>query len=222
MYKYIGIFLRSAGNVSHQNRKEYLKSLYGDCYAQKFGMVDKFVKAVGYNDIYEDMVSGFPTIHEAKIPSPEGYKMPESLLKEGLHIDLGPCNVAKFVVPLGKEEHTDKKFSYSHKVLCKKFVEFLRKVYPELKIEMELLENVEIPLKDFALDYFYQSMDIGGIPYCAEFSSHRLLKDNELNEVDQVLREVFKFPFEISQHYCETCAKHHADHPYHIEIEYGV
>lgn len=221
MYKYIEILLKAAWPVNHMKRKEYLRSFYGSCQAHRFGMVDKFVKAVGYNDIFEDMVSQYPVILPAKVQSPDDYTTPEQLLKQGLHIDLNPFNVVKFVVPLGKEEHPDKRFSYSHKTLCKKFAEFLAKVYPELTVEMKLLKDYDVSLQDFALDYFYQCMDVDGTPYTAEFSSHRLLESQEIYTVEKTLKELYKFPFKITQNYCETCAERHADHPYHVEVEYG-
>lgn len=220
MSKYIQIFMKAAEPISHRKRKEYLDSLYGNCYEHRFGMIEKFVKAVGYNDILTDMVSDFPSVFDAKIKSPEDYTMPDDLLREGLHIDLGPRRIAQFVIPMGSQKHPDRRFSYSHKVLCGKFVNFLRKVYPELCIEAKVIEDYEMSLKDFTLDFFYKSMDVNGIHFTIEFAAHRLLENDEIASIEKVLKEAFDYPVKVSQYYCETCEKYHPGHPYHTEIEY--
>lgn len=220
MYKFVCISLKSSQLVTHQERKKYIKSFYNDCYNKKFGMIEKFVKAVGFNNILDDYVTDYPTVNLAKVKSSEEYTDPCTLLSNGMHIDLDKYGIIKFVIPMGKEVHPNSEFSYSHKKLCEKFYNFLKKVYPHLNITYTLLENYRPILRTFALDYFYQNMSESDIHYTVEFSSHRMLNEEEKEYIYNVLREWVKYPFHINQYYCETCKSYHKDSPYHIEIEY--
>jgi hypothetical protein len=173
-----------------------------------------------FKNVVDDWHTANPTIYPAKVKSPDNYIAPQMLFFKHMWVDLSPNGIVKFVVPMGFEKHFIDDYSYEHKDICEKFVRFLEKVYPDTNIEMTYLENFEYSAKDFVLNNFYQSLDFEEDLYTVECSSHRLLTEEEIQEIYEILNACLRYGWKISQYYCEVCKEYHPDAPYHIEIEY--
>lgn len=217
---YFVLYMKSHNEVSDMDRKKYLNSLYGDCMNHKYGMLEKFNKAVGYGDLDDDIVKEYPVVNSAKVKSPESYKTPLSLLYEGLHIDLEKKGILKFVLRDETFKHPIEKYSYSTYELLEKLQKFLSKVYSNVVFEIKSQKEYRPKLKIFILDWFYRNMGLGDIYYTVELSSHRLLSQSEISFIENRLKQLYKYPFHIEQYWCETCYGYHKESPYHIEIVY--
>lgn len=218
----ICLYMKADKAVTHEQRKKYISALCGDYLGHKLGFVRKFNNAIGYKAVVDDYISDPNGIINAKVEVGEEYNAPQRIILENMHADFTKFGVVKFVVPVMHVEcKAAPEYSYDTEEIMQKFAKYLQKVFPQMTITMEKKNRVSTTLRSFALDWFYQGMDItGNIPYTVEFSAHRMLNDDEVNSIMKVLKKAFKYPFKISQHWCETCAEHDKDHPYHIEIEY--
>lgn len=217
---YYILYMRSNETVDDITRKKFMDSLYGDYLNRKYGMLDKFNKAIGFGDLVDDYVKSYPTITPAKITSPEDYKYPSELLSEATHIDLEKKGILKFVVEDKEYKHTISKYNYSAYDILKKFEKFLSKVYSDAVFDIQYQEKYCPKLKIVILDWFYKGMSSDDIPYTAELSSHRLLSKAEISFIENRLKQFHKSPFHIEQYWCKTCYGYHKESPYHIEIVY--
>lgn len=220
MNKYIQITMKSNDFVSHNERKAYLKSFYGSTSERKKGSIQKFCNAIGFKPVMDDYMSDYPIIHTAVVESPDTYTTPEMLLYKSIWVDLSKNGIVKFVVPMGKEEHPDSHYSYTHEELCKQFVKFMKKIYPTVNIEMTYISSFRYTVKTFVLNYFYQSMNFKDDIYTVECSSHRLLTDKEMEQIYKDMDGATEYKWHIEQFYCETCKSYHTHAPYHIEVVY--
>lgn len=217
---YIQISLKSNNKVSHIERKKYLKSFYGSVYDKKKGSVTKFCTSIGFKPVMDDYHTDYPIIHPAEIKSPDTYVSPEDMLYRHIWVDLSSNGVLKFVVPMGEQVHPNKKYSYSHKDICEQFVKFLNKVYPNLKVEMKIVDSFRYTVKTFVLNFIYQNLDFKDDCYTVECSSHRLLSEQEIQQIYKDMQGTTEYNWHIEQYYCETCKGYHPHAPYHIEVVY--
>jgi hypothetical protein len=220
MHKYIQISLTSANDVTHAQRKAYLSSLYGSVYKRKKGIVFKFCGSIGFKPVLYDPYSEFPILIDPEVDSPNSYIDPEKMLYDALHVNLAKNGIVNFTVPVGIEDHSVAKYSYNREKICQKFAKFLKKVYPNLIVNVFWLDDFETTVTDFVLDYIYRNLDFDDELYTVECSSHRLLTDEEIKGIYKKMAGVTKYGWKIDQFYCETCKKYHPDAPYHIMVVY--
>lgn len=217
---YSVIYVNAPYIVSHSERKKFLRSLVGDCYNHKKGMFLKFNNAIGFSKVTDDYYSEYPVIHTASIESPKGYESPFEIFFDNLHVSLNKNSLVKFYIKDTVIKHSKQEYTFSTEKIAEKFVEFLRKVYPSYIITLEKKKHIRQTRSECVLDYFYRALDFCETCYTVECSSSRLLRNEELNKIESILRECVKYPFHIEQFYCETCAGYHKNSPYHIEIVY--
>jgi hypothetical protein len=220
MDKYIQIVMKSDNAVSHSERKSFLKSFYGSTSTRKKGSIQKFCNAIGFKPVIDDYMTDYPVIHSAVVKSPDTYTTPDMLFYKAMWVDLSKNGIVKFVVPMGKEEHPDSQYSYNHEDICKQFVKYLKKVYPNVQIEVSYLKSFRYTVKTFVLNYFYQSMNFEDDIYTVECSGHRMLTDKEIEQIYKDMDGATNYKWHIDQYFCETCKHWHADAPYHIEVVY--
>ena len=220
MYQFIQISLTSDDVVYHEERKNYLRSLWGNHFEHKKGFIAKFSGAIGFTPVMLDYCSNYPYLIEPQVETPDSYKSPMDMLYNAMWVDLSKHGIVKFVVPFGIEEHPISKYSYNREEVCKKFVNFLSKIYPNLHIEVTYLKSFKYSAKTFIQNYFYQSMDFNDNSCTVECSSHRLLTDKEIQKMYKDMEGSTTYKWHINQFYCETCKSYHPDSPYHIEIVY--
>ena len=60
MYKFIQISLTSDDVVYHEERKNYLRSLWGNHFEHKKGFIAKFSGAIGFTPVMFDCCSNYP------------------------------------------------------------------------------------------------------------------------------------------------------------------
>jgi hypothetical protein len=220
MYKYIQISLTSPNAVTHEQRKAYLSSLYGSTYEKKKGLIFKFCGSIGFKPVLYDPYSEFPILLSPQITSPESYVDPEKMLYDALHANLSEHGIVNFTIPLYDESHPDPRYSYSSANIGQKFAKFLEKVYPDLIVSVYWLNEFDMPVKDFILNYIYRNLDFNEELYTVECSSHRLLTDEEIKDIYHAMNGIAKYGWKIDQFYCDTCKKYHEDSPYHIMVVY--
>lgn len=220
MNKFIQITLKSENIVTHIQRKDFLHSFYGDVYKHKKGMIYKFNGSIGFKPVVDDICSEYPIVHTAEVESPSTYISPEMMFYKAMWVDLDKHNIVKFVVPFGVEEHPISKYSYNRETICKQFVKFLQKVYPNIVVEMTYLESFRYTVKTFVLNHFYQSMDFKDNCYTVECSAHRMLTEKEIEKIYQDMNGAAEYKWHIEQFYCDTCKGYHPHAPYHIEVVY--
>lgn len=218
--KYIQILMKSYNNVSHNERKAYLNSLWGSPSNKKKGSIMKFCTSIGFKPVMYDICTDYPIVHEPTIEMPENYTNPEQMLYKALWVDMENKGIVKFVVPIGDEKHFVSKYTYNREDICKQFVKFLKKVYPNIQIEMTYLESFRYTVKTFVLNHFYQCMDFKDSSYTVECSAHRLLTNKEIEKIYQDMDGATDYKWHIEQFYCETCKAYHSHAPYHIEVVY--
>lgn len=217
---YIQISLKSNNKVSHSERKSYLKSFYGSCYDKKKGSITKFCTSIGFKPVMDDYHSEYPILHPAVVKSPDTYTSPEDMFYKGIWVDLTSNGVFKFVVPVGSEIHPDFKYSYNRENICRQFVKFLNKVYPNLIVEFSIIPSFRYTVKTFVLNHFYQCMDFKDDSFTVECSSHRMLTDKEIRQIYKDMSGTTEYDWHIEQFFCETCKGYHPNAPYHIEVVY--
>ena len=220
MYKFIEISLKCNHLVSHSERKSYLDSLWGHMPEKKKGSIMKFTTAIGYKPVMWDACSDYPIMHEPTVPTPDTYISPKQMLYKAMWVDLSNKGILKFVVPIGIEEHPNSKYTYNREDICKQFMKFLNKVYPDIIVEMTYLKSFRVTVKTFVLNHFYQNMDFKDDIYTVECSSHRLLTDKEIEKIYKDMYDATEYNWHIEQYFCETCKGYHPHAPYHIEVVY--
>lgn len=220
MHKYMQISLTSEKDVTHDQRKAYLSSLYGNTYERKKGVVFKFCGSIGFKPVLYDPYSEFPILIAPKVASPNSYVDPEKMLYDALYANLNERGIVNFFIPICDETHPDPRYSYNSANIGQKFAKFLEKVYPDLIVSVSWMDDFEVPVKDFVLNYIYRNLDFNEELYTVECSSSRLLTDEEIKEIYRDMNGVAKYGWKIDQFYCETCKKYHEDAPYHIMVVY--
>jgi hypothetical protein len=191
-------------------RKGYISSFVG-CFG-KMGMVHKFNNAIGFKPVSFDVVTRSYPSNE---PILEGYKTPSTAIFEAMKMVMDDRTVVCFDVEDEDVVHTNAKYSYNTKDILLKFFSFAKKVYPEIIVEE--IASTEVSLVDDIFKHFYLCFAEGDF-IAAEYSSPRLLDDNEKDYILSNLRQITNTEISLVQHYCETCAGYHPDCPYHIEI----
>ena len=198
--------------LTPMERKRYITSLIGEY--GKLGVINKFNNSIGFKAVSFDPV-------ERTFPSnelyPDGYKSPSTAILEALRVVSDENTIVYIEFDGGYVSHPQKKYSYGVCDLFDKFFRFVKKVYPDVKIEK--VGKQEKNLLSVVFNHFYLCMAEGDF-ITAEISSSRLLDEKELEYLKKNLRVITKEKIDINQFYCETCAKYDKTHPYHIEIEY--
>lgn len=210
----------SKSKISHEDRKKYISALYGSWSDGKNGFIDKFNNAIGFKDVSSDYASKYPVVIPPKFSSPENYETPSELLcKHFPSISLNSNELFSLYVEDGFEYHPNSRFSYKHKDIAIKFCAFCQKVFPNLEISFESVNKIPDKLAQRVLNYFYSCLD-NDMKYTIECSSPRLLTDNELRKIKEVLNNLVDYKFDISQFFCDTCYNYNNHAPYHIQIDY--
>jgi len=198
--------------LSPMERKNYITSLIGEF--GKRGIINKFNNSIGFKSVSFDPVERcFP----GEVESPDDYKSPCAALFEALKVVPEGNIIAYIKVDDIDVLHPIAKYTYNQKIICEKFVKFVRKVYPDIIVDV--VDEIDDSLENRILNYFYLCLAEGD-HINAELSSNRLLEEKEKSYILEVLRSITECQIDINQFYCETCAGYHKDYPYHIEIEY--
>ena len=205
-------------HVTHAQRKAYLRSMFG--HDKNKGSIFKFASAHGYRPVMFDFFAEGGVINDPKVPSPEDYINPCAMLYRSIRADTDGNNIAQFILPAEHIAHPVAAYSYDGEMIGHKFAKFLKKVYPQLNIEVGSVDSDELDVAEFALDFFYTNLDFENPHYTVEFSSHRLLTDDEIERVYRVMDGATKYKWHIEQFECETCRSYHPDSPYHIMVVY--
>lgn len=218
-YIYIYLDVKRDISVTNDMRKKYLLSLAGSF--NKLGQIEKFNNAIGFGPVINKFEQEGRRI-PPEIEVASGYEAPCDILQNGVHIVLGKHSLLKIEMPDKRVVcNADSRFSYSVSELSERFIQFLRKVYPDILIS-KIIRNTRIRayLITSITDYFYRNLDFNSPFITVELSSHRLLTDKELDFLTKRIRSWVSYPFHIDQYYCETCAEYNKKTPYHIEIVY--
>lgn len=208
--------------VSYKEKLNFMTKIIGPY--NKFGLIHGFNNAYGYKKVCDQCEkSGIGAYYEAEIKSPSTYKTPETLLICNTSFLNKEKELMSFIVDDTRFEHPIEKYTYDTLTLMIKFQNFLYMKFKNIKIEISLKEkkdNKNIPLREFALGYF-MSVLCQGYYVNTEFSSNRLLKIKEILYIMNIINQLFdEVKFELSQYYCDTCASHDIEHPYHIELDF--
>lgn len=177
-------------------------------------------RAIGFGPVTMDIYSEYPVAIPAQVQTPQMYNSPKEMLFNAMWVSMGKYGILKFVIPIGTESHPNSNFTYDRVEIANKFANFLRKVYPDLQIEVSYLEKFKYSVKTFVLNFFYQSMNFTEDIYTVECSAHRLLNEKELQKIYRDMDGATTYKWHIEQFFCETCKQHHPDAPYHIEVVY--
>lgn len=208
-----------------KEKQAYVQSLYvAGCTYQKDvkrnqGFLHKFASSLGFKPVLPHLDNESRYFRPA-VESPAGYKDPQELLFDGLHTPVNSATVMAFYLPFCKMSHSEQRFSYNTKALTEKFQAFLRKVFPDLLIALEVVENApEVSPMEFVLQDFYRSLTDSIVTI--ECSVPILLTEEELHNNLTLLQPLCQTPIGIAQFPCNVCEHNtFGEHLYHIEIVY--
>ena len=217
---YVVIYMESEKPLTNKERKKYVDSLSGDYYVRKRGTITKFNNAMGFKPVIDDMYTEYPEVKRAEVESPEGYVSPEDLLFNSLQVDFRKKGIVKFEIPIETYVHTKSRFTYKTRTLIEKFIPYLYKVYPEVKIRTEFKERLRHELKTWVLSYVLKNIDVNSTVISVECSLPRRLSRKERTDLNKSINEVTNYPCHIYEYYCPTCCEHNNDTPFHMEIVY--
>lgn len=221
MASYMQIRFDSKHTVTWRERNLYLSSLFDVFDKHQKGFFSKFNNALGFKDVVSDYVTEYPIILSEKIKNPENYIAPTDLFVKKLpRIPVKGNTLFTLYVEEGTEVHPISRFSYNHFEMGKKFCKFMQKVFPDLDITYEIVNKYPLNLEQRVFSYFFMCMDID-FNYCTvECSMPRLLLNDELLRIENLLKKTYNYGFHLEQYYCETCAGYNPKSPYHIEVVY--
>lgn len=224
--KYNKISVSSNDLLSLKSKREYINSLFSQSATyqkdvkRNNGFIHKFNNAIGFKPVVHNF-DNFNCSPSPKIESPESYLSPKNLIFESLRTPIVSFSIFEFYIPIKQIEHPNQKYSYNTLDISNKFSDFLKKVFPELIVENELIE--ELPkqsLRDFAFESFYSQLG-ENINYTIEFSSSEKLSDDDIAYMLPKLQLLTKDTITIAQFPCKSCTEHSGGKkPYHIEIVY--
>ena len=220
-HNYYVIYMKSKKPITNIERKKYIDSLLGSMMNQRRGTITKFNNAIGFKPVIDDLYTQHPVMIPAKVESPKDYESPESLFYHNMYVDFSKNGIVKFIISNKHVSHPNKKFDYATRNMVTPFINYLRKVYPETIIHGEVKEKVRVNLKDFVLGFMIKNLKFDEDLYTVECSTHRLLTDKEVYEIERELNACTSYKCSINQFYCETCKGYNSDRPYHIEIVYN-
>lgn len=223
---YINLKMKSKNDIDNLKRKEYLNKFYEThCFAPNgkriLNVIEKFNNAIGFKKVigYTDNKCIF---HDAEVNSPENYKSPNEILLFGLNPCLVDNNILSVTVKKEIFEHTVKEYTYDTDTIMIKFKSFLEKIFPDLIIEMEYLDEIEkLSTPGFVLNEFFLGLDYEKV-YTVEASVSRLLNKCEINHLLDTLKTITTLDISINQAYCKTCDEQsNGLTPIHIELIYN-
>ncbi len=209
-----------------KEKKRYIDSMYRgqNVYTPNAkvnqGFATKFNNSIGFKPVIRMVVEGNRVIGP-EVESPEDYIAPDDILLENIQTPLHSNDILHFYIESKEFKHPVPKFSYKTKDIANKWAKFLSKIFPELIVKVEEISEIpKLSLKDFALQYFYRNLE-ENICYTIEFSSEKLLENNEIKEILDSISSLSSDKITIAQHKCSTCSSHtNGEKPYHIEIAY--
>lgn len=223
---YIKVSFLSKFNLTNKQKKQYIDKLFPeepkpyDTKERNQGFIHKFNNAIGFKDVV-GYYNNWNYYVRPKVSSPEEYITPERILIDGLRFDFEGKYILTFMLESKYVCHPNKKYSYHTKDIAKKLEKFANKVFPEIEVMTEFIENKEeLSEKDFVLSNFILNIS-DDYNYTIETSIENELSDKDIQEMLEVLKTLVDRNITINQEYCETCLKYSDGKcPYHIEIEY--
>lgn len=225
-FKFIKISLSSNKLLSLKKRKKYINSFFSNDptyqkdVSRKQGFIHKFNNSIGFKPVVHtwDNYNCSPT---PPIESPDSYLSPQDLIIQSMRTPIVSFSIVEFYIPIQQIEHSNLKYSYDTLKISKKFASFLKKIFPKLIVDSELIE--ELPkqsLRDFAFETFYSQIK-KNINYTLEFNSSEKLTDNDIAYMLPKLQRLTKDTITIAQYPCDSCSnRSDGEKPYHIEIVY--
>ena len=209
------------GGLTYREKLDFMGKIIGTYRSSNLGLdsgfIHKFNNAYGFKDVQFSVDGG--AYFDPKVPTPENYRSPESMLIRGQTFLNQPGELISFVVSGRRMLHPDKKYSYEPMDILFKFQKFLYKIFPDIRIAFDIKdENYKLSLQDYALGHFLSCYAYSEIAE-TEFSAPRLLKQKEIDYIMGVLSQVVEGPHKIYQAWCETCYGYDKNTPYHICVE---
>lgn len=211
--KYVIVRLLSRSEISPLEKKEYMDSLY-DNYNYQYvegkrflGFLTKFSNALGFKPYNTAKFNG------------EYFKTPNETLSQSIYGYPFGNVICDFFIEKGTTVAADKSYSYDNEEIAHKWVAFLRKVFPELTVE--LAEADVKPSREVWLtSYVFKSMD--SYPITVECSLDAMPTKEEIQAVESVIRlfEHFPLKFKVLAFFCKTCEENNPEYPIHFEVEY--
>lgn len=220
------VTISSKEKLTLMEKKNYINSMY--CEEPKYGaekkrnqgFLTKFNNSIGFKPVVS-MITHDDRVIPENVKSPEDYLTPHDILLEHFHTPFDSNDIICFYLEDKKMVHPKQQFSYETRMIAKKWSEFLQKVFPQLIVTNQVVEEVPpLSLKDFALEYFYRNLS-QEVNYTIEFRSKEQLTNDEMKEIVSLIQDLSNDKITIGQQYCSTCAKYSdGKEPYHIEIVY--
>ncbi|PLS18866.1 hypothetical protein CVD28_00250 [Bacillus sp. M6-12] len=220
------VTLSSREKMTLTEKKKYIDSMYreepkyGTNQKRNQGFLTKFNNSIGFKPVVSTVTHNNTVISQT-VESPEEYLPPQDILMEHFHTPLNSNEIISFYLEDKKMVHPNPQFSYEGKMVSQKWNAFLQKVFPQLLVTTEIVEEIpKLSLKEFTLQYFYRNLN-PEVNYTLEFRSKELLDKDEMREILSVIQDLSNDKITIGQQYCKTCAGYSdGKEPYHIEIVY--
>jgi len=191
--KYYIVNLYADNPINIDEKKKFLWSV--------FGIINKFNNAIGYKNEIENC--------------------PNRILFDKMRTPYEGNIIAEFYIPIKKQKTFPNNKTVLGVKLAESWVNFLRKVYPTLKVSLDIGICNKISLVDFATQFFMSSVEREN--RCTiEFSADAYFTNEDKSLILSKIQKLSNYKLSIHQEYCETCEEYNPGNSIHTELEYEI
>ena len=209
-----------------EERLNILKKFYPGLYAQKKtkGIILKFNNAIGFSKVVDqpcgDERNYWNILSPAGIKTDDSDESPYLLLMKNSFFFNKKNEVTTFVVENKHIYCEDERFSYNTMEIIMKFQKFLYKFFGlQIQIEFSFENKFELSHRQNLLSYFItcfaESEDVNN-----EIAVEKQTKKKDIKYITNIFKNL-GYNVEFVQFFCETCASHHPDTPWHTLLEFN-